>query len=96
MVTRYKQTGYDRGLEPAHDGSLVSFSDFARLEAENRDLRAKLETVEAETRERCAKVADYVVQRAHRDWHDRKKAEGAHDMAEELAAAIRNMEPRHD
>lgn len=46
MVTRYKQTGYDRGLEPAHDGSLVSFSDFTRLEAENRDLRAKLETVE--------------------------------------------------
>lgn len=30
----------------------------ARLEAENRDLRAKLETVEAETRERCARTVE--------------------------------------
>lgn len=33
------------GVEP--DGEFVRYSDFTRLEAENRELRAKLETVRA-------------------------------------------------
>jgi hypothetical protein len=39
----------------------------------------------------AAGVADYGVQRAYRDFHDRKLAEGAQAMATEIFQAIRAM-----
>ena len=51
------------------------------------DLRARLETVEAETRERCAKVAD---------GYDNGFGDGEAATAQSIAEDIRNLEPRHD
>lgn len=40
--------------------------------------------------EMCAKVADYGVERAQRDWRNSEKADGAQEMAQEIADAIRS------
>lgn len=68
----------------------------ARLTAENEAPRARLETVEAETRERCAKVADKVAESdfARDDEHGTFVIDKG--TAAFIAAAIRNLEPRHD
>lgn len=54
-------------------------------------LTAVLPMIRAEVLEEAAKVAAYGAQRAYRDFHDRKLAEGAQVMAVEIAAAIRAM-----
>lgn len=64
-------------------GDYVRYSDFARLEAENRDLRAKLETVRAETLEEAARVADEAADEC--EWTD-----GAIE-ARSIAASIRSL-----
>lgn len=38
-VVRYKLIGYDRGIEPAHDGGFISFSDYEAVVAERDDAR---------------------------------------------------------
>lgn len=65
-----------------------------KAEAENEALRTKLETVEAETRERCAKVADTEV--CQIDRYSEPFDEGWSVGAEKIAQLIRNLEPRHD
>lgn len=71
-----------------------------RLDAKNAEiarLRARLETVEAETRERCAKVADEVEAGTSDERHkDCDYWAGFDDGTTTSAAAIRNLEPRHD
>jgi hypothetical protein len=57
-------------------------------------LTAVLPMIRAEVLEEAAKVADYGVQRAYRDFHDRKIAEGAKEMAAELAATFRALKGR--
>jgi hypothetical protein len=54
-------------------------------------LEAVLPMIRADALEDAAKVADYGAQRAYRDFHDRKIAEGAQAMAAEIAEAIRAM-----
>jgi hypothetical protein len=54
-------------------------------------LTAVLPMIRDEVLEECAKIAAYGVQRAYRDFHDRKIAEGAKEMAAELAATFRAM-----
>jgi len=62
--------------------------------AEITTLRARLETVEAETRERCAKVAEGVPRSALAIDCGYEPIWFRH--AKNIAAAIRNLEPRHD
>lgn len=47
-------------------------------------------SIRAQVIEECAKVADYGVERAHRDWRNSEKADGAQEMAAEIASAIRS------
>lgn len=68
------------------------FARLAEAEAEILRLRAS----RSEVIEECAKIADYGVERAHRDWGVSDKADAAQDMASELAEAIRSLkEPPH-
>lgn len=55
---RYTLRGYDAGVEPAHEGGLVSWRDYATLRAENEALRAQVATARVDTLEEAAKVAD--------------------------------------
>jgi hypothetical protein len=65
--------------------------DLSKPEAMRSALEAVLPMIRAEVLEECAKVADYGVQRAYRDFNDRKMAEGAQAMAAEILEAIRAM-----
>lgn len=69
--------------------------EIARLTAENDTLRARLETVEAETRERC--VRELSLRRLALD-HQTEVLDIAREMDiyDICIDAIRNMKPRHD
>ena len=61
-----------------------------RWRARARDIIAAVAPlIRAQEREACAKVADYGVARASRDWRVQEKADGAEEMAREIADAIR-------
>jgi hypothetical protein len=54
VLPRYRQTGYDRGLEPAHDGGLTYWRDAqAALDAE----RAEVERLRALAERTVAMIA---------------------------------------
>lgn len=70
------------------------------LTAENEALRARLETVEAETIERCARVAErdgssHAAPLPHSERWQRDTSQQV-IAADRIASAIRNLEPRHD
>lgn len=86
---------------------LYSADTLTTLSAENDRLRGELARVERETVERCAGVADDHAQELNRrlqphrrritaSEHDIAVFESAESAAEEIATAIRNLEPRHD
>lgn len=88
----------EAALAIASPGRDVVEGDDATWQAElptMATMRAALEAVapmiRAEVLEEAEKVAAYGAQRAYRDFHDRKLAEGAQVMAVEIAAAIRAM-----
>jgi hypothetical protein len=83
MVDRLNGYGM-MGIEP--DGEFVRYSDFARLEAENRELRAKLETVRAETLEEAARVAEGLP--------DQRGNSPEHLVGRRIAAAIRSLKDK--
>ena len=68
----------------------------ARLIAENASLRARLETVEAETRERCAKVATDQAYMFIGGPARTVYGQGYQKGCDLVAETIRNLEPRHD
>lgn len=83
--------GVDEERRGALDMCIERNKTITRLEAENRDLRAKLETVEAETQERCAKVADEWTVSVLSTANDAEEIEMvANSVALEIAAAIRS------
>jgi hypothetical protein len=104
MVDRYDISGATDGerawyVADRHpEGDWVSYSDFATLEAENHNLRAKLETVEAETRERAISAAEHVGSFGDytRDELTADYGQPRFDMMNDIIAAIRNLEPHHD
>lgn len=72
-------------------------TEIARLTAENATLRARLETVEAETRERCAERAEFFSLAEHIAFDMREGIfPEQSDRQTAIADAIRNLEPRHD
>jgi hypothetical protein len=86
----------DEMVEVAVDGAvkaLWSAPDNAPAQATliRAALTAVLPMIRAAALEEAALVADYGAQRAYRDFHDRKLAEGAQVMALEIAEAIRAL-----
>lgn len=77
------------GVEP--DGEFVRYSDFARLEAENRELRAKLETVRDETLPATGPYVDRII-RVFRDRTDDDTSAAV--LTDYAKAALRSLKDK--
>lgn len=98
LAGKTRQTAYHWSTPPSNVNvtRLVDATALERVVRERDTLRARLETVEAETRERCAEEAVGMAVLFVNGPAKTVYGKGYQDGCNKSAEAIRNLEPRHD